>query len=328
MSLGDNGSEAILVQKSKYQNASTVPEEPNINLPEKVKELKEEDSNNKPPLLLDYLKRLRSFNADSHKELQLDSSEVHGKRLNSTNCTGTLQRKSKTVKGQRKYEDSKIGSRLKSRNKLSTPNQDTNISKPNNWIYLKEYLNVNFDQTQNLIIKLYEEGLTSKPNRRMHNFPYHSYLKHRKNKLAVIDPYIVTTETKKYNKRHKISSDISNNPKNSRLIKTVLSGNNKELRIWYKESLEDTTAKILENKYSSLYEKLQQECIPTKQLKHTSPFHDYLTKQRKKRVIIVKKEKTNKIPTNVREHKEEDTKEKIYIGQEIFPLSIYERSMY
>eukprot|EP00826_Nyctotherus_ovalis_P037709 TRINITY_DN3463_c0_g1_i8.p2 TRINITY_DN3463_c0_g1~~TRINITY_DN3463_c0_g1_i8.p2 ORF type:complete len:108 (+),score=20.83 TRINITY_DN3463_c0_g1_i8:860-1183(+) len=79
----------------------------------------------------------------------------------------------------------------KSRNKMyMTCKERVDEENCNNWECLKKYLNGSFDQKQGLIVELHEKDCLSSMNQRNH-FPYHSYLKNKKKKLIVADPYII-----------------------------------------------------------------------------------------------------------------------------------------
>eukprot|EP00826_Nyctotherus_ovalis_P037707 TRINITY_DN3463_c0_g1_i3.p1 TRINITY_DN3463_c0_g1~~TRINITY_DN3463_c0_g1_i3.p1 ORF type:complete len:289 (+),score=28.71 TRINITY_DN3463_c0_g1_i3:1226-2092(+) len=220
----------------------------------------------------------------------------------------------------------------KSRNKMyMTCKERVDEENCNNWECLKKYLNGSFDQKQGLIVELHEKDCLSSMNQRNH-FPYHSYLKNKKKKLIVADPYIISKEIKDCNKKHKISLNISFNDAKSffQLTETVsINGKKPKEKTQRKGNLEDTTAKILESKHNSLYDKMHASRAPAKshKLSPPSPFHAYLTGQRRKKLVESKSEMKSQQEVHEPAANTE-CRAKIYIGQQHFPLSIYERSTY
>lgn len=170
-------------------------------------------------------------------------------------------------------------------------------------------------------------------------FPYHSYLKHKRNEFT--DTYIQRATVRNYDElvrttvqkpavrevkdiidyNESLSDYIRNNP--------ISKNSNRELTA-------STTAHILAEKYKDLYDKLEATSrVAHKRLRQSkiigvsqsiSPFQDYLAQKPKGKKPSCRHANKPKIEAKVNiETLGGSTK--VYIGPENFPLSVYERSI-
>ena len=188
---------------------------------------------------------------------------------------------------------------------------------------LKDYLRESVCRVEDMMVKQSKRvALISEP------FPYHSYLKHKK-QLPILDPYIVSAETKIYNNKQKANNTLTLRD----TTKIEKKYKEEKTSSFYGEGYKNTTARVLRDKYKSLYDKLERRTTPIKDIKVNSPFRSYITEQRKRKMQMLKltknqieKVRVEKInsPEVVKEVYKDQSK--LYIGPENFPLSIYERS--
>eukprot|EP00826_Nyctotherus_ovalis_P002017 TRINITY_DN10383_c0_g3_i1.p1 TRINITY_DN10383_c0_g3~~TRINITY_DN10383_c0_g3_i1.p1 ORF type:complete len:251 (+),score=62.35 TRINITY_DN10383_c0_g3_i1:213-965(+) len=193
-----------------------------------------------------------------------------------------------------------------------------------NWEQLKDYLRESVSRTDELMQR---QNKRSNSTKRSEFFPYHSYLKNKR-ELPMFNPYIISTEAKLRNTKYKITIPA---------VKPLLELKSKEIACKDDKAVKSmsvecrtTTARVLREKYKSLYEKLEARETPTRLSKNSlSPFHSYIKEQCKMKTQALKCMKKDVRKVSVREtvHKKHEDESKLYIGEENFPLSAYERSM-
>ena len=209
------------------------------------------------------------------------------------------------------------------------------------WNYLKDYVSNNSSKhSQQNTSKVKEEIHLSESKYRTDSFPYHSYLKHKKNELELANLYIITTgakyrtkidEGKVHNSSKKRSYELS---KPNKSVFTRENKNVNEITTLCRNNLASTTAKILNDRYKTFYDKIEMDTIksPSKisKVQTISPFHNYLEDLHKRKAMAINLRRKNHIeitsPKQTNKIQKENDKEVVYIGSEDFPLSVYERS--
>ena len=206
--------------------------------------------------------------------------------------------------------------------------------------YKSEYKNRSMRITKNFLLKILsdnseckEESTNINIRRKVHNYPYHSYIKHRKS-IGYPDCYSYKCNNEGYKIKERTTAintggDIIS-VKENQSEKTSFR-NNLKPNLSHRNKKEVMVAEVLANKYRNLYNKhaINTSCSPKRPIitKMRSPFFNYISEVRKKKEskLIGKKVQTDRIISNKPLPKIHNI-EKIIIGGRNLPTNIHRES--